>query len=352
MAEGRREGARGDLADDLLAAHHGVAGAGGAAALRGEADEDARVVAGAGLDRGLADERLLGRDDHAPQTRLNGLDARAELVTVERHARLKPEGVARREPARLQAERLARGEERPPQGGGVGDVEVELEAVLARVARAGDEDLDGVVALRPGECAGRPGVVREVVELGGEELGCRLEHRARSGPLHREEGRGVGAVVDRDAVIGGALREGGDHGIPIRCVRDDEVLVIGDAVDDEVVDDAAVLVEDERVLRLADGERRQPAGERLVEEGAGGLADDGDLGHVRDVEEARGRAHRVVLGEVGGVADRHLPAGEVGEARAERDVLLVQGREPRGCGGIGRCGIGHCWIGHGVLLTR
>ena len=47
------------------------------------------------------------------------------------------------------------------------------------------------------------------------------------------------------------------------------------------------------------GERREPAGERVVEEGAGAVALDEELGHVRDVEQARGGADGVVLGEVG-----------------------------------------------------
>ena len=65
-------------------------------------------------------------------------------------------------------------------------------------------------------------------------------------------------------------------------------------------------------------------GERVVE-GLGGLGPDHeDLGHVREVEESGGGAHRVVLGEVARVAHRHLPAGEVGERGAGRLVGVVQ----------------------------
>ena len=69
------------------------------------------------------------------------------------------------------------------------------------------------------------------------------------------------------------------------------------------------------------------AGERVVEERRGVRAGDADLGHVREVEEAGGGAHRVVLGEIAGVAHRHLPAGEVGEAGAGIHVNVVQRRE-------------------------
>ena len=78
---------------------------------------------------------------------------------------------------------------------------------------------------------------------------------------------------------------------------------------------------------------RELAGERVVEERRSIRAVDDDLGHVRDVEDAGCRAHGVVLGEVGAVAHRHLPAGEVGEAGASasctRAEATVEGREHR-----------------------
>ena len=50
-----------------------------------------------------------------------------------------------------------------------------------------------------------------------------------------------------------------------------------------------------------------------------------DLAHVADVEEPGGRAHRLVFGHVARVAHGHVPAGELGEGGAQRDVLIVQG---------------------------
>ena len=75
---------------------------------------------------------------------------------------------------------------------------------------------------------------------------------------------------------------------------------------------------------LPTAQRREAAGERVVEERAGVGALDEELGHVRDVEQAGGRADGVVLGEVRAVADGHRPAAEVGERRAERLVALAQ----------------------------
>ena len=61
------------------------------------------------------------------------------------------------------------------------------------------------------------------------------------------------------------------------------------------------------------------------------------LAEVTDVEDADGLAHRgVLLHDAGGVLERHRPATELGELRAERDVPVVQGgRQERGVVGHG-----------------
>ena len=53
---------------------------------------------------------------------------------------------------------------------------------------------------------------------------------------------------------------------------------------------------------LAHLDRRELAGERVVERGGRAGSEQDDLAHVREVEDARGRADGVVLGEVVEVA--------------------------------------------------
>ena len=53
-----------------------------------------------------------------------------------------------------------------------------------------------------------------------------------------------------------------------------------------------------------------------------------DLAHVGDVEHPGVRAHRRVLLADPLVRDRHLPAGERHQLRAELDVLLVERSAP------------------------
>ena len=73
-------------------------------------------------------------------------------------------------------------------------------------------------------------------------------------------------------------------------------------------------------------DRVKASGERVIECIGGLRPEHDDLAHVREVEQSGSRAHRVVLGEVARVPHRHLPAGEVREARACGDVRIVQGR--------------------------
>ena len=95
----------------------------------------------------------------------------------------------------------------------------------------------------------------------------------------------------------------------------------------EVVDDAAVLVAAQGVLRLARGDAVEVVGEAGVQEVLGAAAGDQRVAQVRHVEEADALTHGRVLGDdtAAGVLDRHRPAAEVGHLGAERHVLVVQG---------------------------
>lgn len=201
------------------------------------------------------------------------------------------------------------------------------------------EQAGGVVRVEHG--------LRSPLGLDGEALDV-LQDLERARALQRDEGDVVALVEQLALEHRGAVAERLDDDVPVGRVRDDHEAVLARAVDDEVVDHAARALQEKGVLRAAGGDGRDVARQRVVE-GVDRLgADDEDLGHVREVEEAGGSAHGVVLGEIAGVADRHLPPGEVGEGRAGGDVHLVQGRVAGF--GAGRRGLGHefsissqCW---------
>ena len=78
----------------------------------------------------------------------------------------------------------------------------------------------------------------------------------------------------------------------LRDVRrvDDHHDVVGEAIDEAVVLDRAAVVENRRIVHLADGERGDVVGRDVVDEVDRARAADDELAHVRDVEQpARSR---------------------------------------------------------------
>ena len=71
-------------------------------------------------------------------------------------------------------------------------------------------------------------------------------------------------------------------------------------------------------------QRRQRPGQRVVQRRAGPRPGHRDLAHVGQVEQPGRVPHRLVLGRLAPVAQRHLPAGERGHDRPEPLVHLKQ----------------------------
>jgi hypothetical protein len=105
-------------------------------------------------------------------------------------------------------------------------------------------------------------------------------------------------------------------------------VVVVEQVDDQVVDDAARgVVAAEGVLRPTRTDPAEVVAQRGVDVLLGAVSPHHHLAEVRDVEDADGLTdRRVLLDDTGGVLQRHLPAAELRELRAERDMPVVQGR--------------------------
>ena len=125
-------------------------------------------------------------------------------------------------------------------------------------------------------------------------------------------------------MAGEALGEFRGDSVDVGRVRDDEEVVPVAAVDDEVVDHPPPGVQSIVYLARPICEALHSGDDGGVEPGRGIGATNRDLAHVGDVEEPRRSAHREVLGHVPRVAHRHVPAGEVDQGGAERDVLVVK----------------------------
>ena len=191
----------------------------------------------------------------------------------------------------------------------------DLDPVLARVAGAADQ------ALRAGD------VDRGGAKARGELAGRQpLDDAARLGPLHGEH-RPVGEpVLDLAVEVGGVLGEPLEVALVVGGVRDGQEALVGEAVGEEVVQDAAVLAAEHRVLGAADVDLRDVVREHALQQVRGARPRGLDLAHVRDVEDAATRADGQVLGPDPLVLDGHLPPGERNEPRARRLVGVEKGR--------------------------
>ena len=154
-----------------------------------------------------------------------------DVIAVQRITHLEPERVARAEAARRGAVR----DDRVPELDRVLGRAHQLDARLARVAGAAHHHLDAV------DLAHR---MRERRRL------RQAERRDRGRPLHGEQRVLVGGIAHLGAADL-ALLQPAVRGLPVACVDDEQRVERADAVGDQVVDDAAALVREQRVLGLA-----------------------------------------------------------------------------------------------------
>src|ERR1043165_1734739 len=271
----RRVGAAGDDADLAAAVDDRLAVPGDAAVDHLESDElPPRPLGVLALQDVAAVEVAFFDLDDPAEVGLERRRGLVDVVAVEGHFRLEAQRVARAEAARLDVAGLDELAEDPLR---LRRREVELEAVLAGVAGAGDDGIDAV------DVAAREAVVLDRTEVDVDE---RLEVALRVRALEREL-RVVRALVPDFRIH--ALRAVGEPLevlVLIRGVDDDEVVVRADAIDEDVVDEAGGGVEKAVVLRAAVLELRDVVAGGALEQRERVGALDRELAHVRDVEKA------------------------------------------------------------------
>ena len=252
---------------------------------------------------------------HRPaEVGLDRVSVLGQLVAVEAVVDLQPQGVASPQPRRGRA----CDNELLPEGRGLVRGDENLDPVLAGVAGPADEGIAGAE-----------------VEVGGVEPGRQLPLRDRADdpprlrPLDCEHRVVVDPVVNVRVEVVGVAPEPLEVALVVGRVGDGEEVVVAESVGEEVVEDAAVLAAEARVLGAADLDprhviRQQPL-QQLGRLWALGL----DLSHVGDVEDAASITHRQVLLLDPLVLNRHLPAGERDQLRPGLQVGLVQRGPPQ-----------------------
>ena len=238
-------------------------------------------------------------------------------MAVEGKARFEPQGIPRPQPHRRRT--LLR--KKVPEPGGIGCREEELKTEgLARVPGSGDEDL------LPGDGDRSEGVLEGLRERARTDQP--LEDGPGGGPLERDHRHPLRNVFQ----LGPG--KAGTHILqipPVRCpvggVDHEEVLARGKPVEIGVVQGAAPVVGDHRVLRETGIEGRGIVGQEMLEEGQGAGAADGESAHVGDIEKPRPLPRgQMLLHDPLPILEGHVPAAEVDHRRPEGDVVFVQDR--------------------------
>ena len=202
-----------------------------------------------------------------------------------------------------------------PETDGLAGGQHDFEAVLARVSGAGDEQAARVEAEKSADLQ-RTGGDAGLHDAGG--------FRARVRTLHRDHGE-IEARLDCHAVIGGVLAQPLEILFARARIDDHAKPLVVQVIDDEVVDDAAVVAQHARIERLAGlRELGDVVGEQAAQVVAHAVAAQVDHAHVRDVEHARVAAHGMVLLDLRAVVDRHVPAAEIDGAGARSHVRVVE----------------------------
>jgi hypothetical protein len=279
---------------------------------------------GAAARAGL--QPLLG--DREAEIGLDRRDGGVEVVAIERQAGLEPQGIPG--PQADRPDPLV-GQQPVPQGLGAALGDEDLEAVFAGVAAARHPHRDALE---------RPAAVGH--EAHGVDFGEEAaEHIHRLRALQGDEAAVVGPAQPRLAA--GRLGDQLEIGFLAAGVDDDvepalEIRIHRPA-DHQVVEDAALFVEQQGVAHLARLQAGDIAADQGFDEGghrpvplfrvaAGGGEIEEGRAHVRDVEEAGVLPRpQVLLEDAHGVLHRHVIAAERRHAGAGRHVGVMQDGE-------------------------
>ena len=108
------------------------------------------------------------------------------------------------------------------------------------------------------------------------------------------------------------------------CVEDDHIVVLGEAVYDDVVNDAAGFVEQQGILRFTVREFGDIIGRDALNEIERAGAGDAGFAHVGHVEQPGALADGGDFADGAPIGDWHVPAGKGNHGCAERFVRLVK----------------------------
>ena len=142
--------------------------------------------------------------------------------------------------------------------------------------------------------------------------------------MDREHDRLVSVIAERRIETFGTLVHRRPDHLTVSGIGNDEERILPGAVDDDVIENAARLVQQKRVLCAADFQTREGSGEAEVKKSAGLASPHFDFCHVAEVEQPDVVADLVVFGKIRAIANGHHPAREVSELGSSRLMDVVE----------------------------
>ena len=131
--------------------------------------------------------------------------------------------------------------------------------------------------------------------------------------MHSNQGGVVRFVDELHIKITQTLAHGRKIVINVGGIGHNQEFFVAQAVGDKVIDHAALVVGENRVLGATGFEYGHVGDQSVVEECSGIGPGDAELTHVGEVENTGAGAHSLMLGNIVGVFERHIPAAKVGE---------------------------------------
>ena len=249
--------------------------------------------------------------DRPGQATFERRDRFVHVQAIQIHARLKPQRVARTQATRpdagVQQFFPERKEFRVRQN--------KFVAVFTGVAGGRDKPRHRMERLERLQCE------RCFAQVFGEE---RLDPFANLRTLHRQDAE-LAAMVHFHAERRRLFPNPGEILLRGSGIDDQPKPILALKINNEVVNHAALLVEHAGVQRFAwHLEFGDIVGDQMPQKFARACAVQIHRRHVRHVEHAAARAHRVMLLELRAVMNRHVPAGEIHQLGAEALVFGMQ----------------------------
>ena len=195
----------------------------------------------------------------------------------------------------------------------------QLEAVLTGVAGAGQQNVNAGDGQRHG-CV----VLQLAHGILVRGTGCQ-QNLLRARALNSNQGGLIRLVDELNVEVAQALAHSSVIGVNVGRVGNNHELFVAQAVGNQIVDNATLVIDQDGVLCLANLQNGHVRDQSVVQERTRIRAGHTELTHVREVEDTRAGTNGFVLGNVVRVLQGHIPATEIGEGCAQLLVNRVQG---------------------------